>query len=79
MSNPLDLRVYTRLVATPACEITKEQFLAYERVRLQGKVNMLDLKNVCPLTGLEPADVKSIQQNFRMLSNKFNENWKGGK
>jgi len=79
MSKPLDLRAYTKLAATPANDITKEQFLAYERVRMQGKVNMLDLQNVCPLTDLKPADIKSIQQNFRMLSNKFNENWKGGK
>lgn len=76
MSKPIDLRHYTKLVPTPACEITKEQFLAYERIRLDGKTNMLDLANVCPLSGLEPADIKSIQQNYRMLANKFNENWR---
>lgn len=79
MSKPIDLRHYTKLVPTPVGDITRKQFLAYERVRISGKVNMLDLQNVCPATGLEPADIKAIQQNFRMLANKFNENWKGGK
>ena len=54
MSKAIDLRKYTKLVPTPAVDITKEQFFAYERTRMEGKVNMLDLDAVCPLTGLKP-------------------------
>ena len=79
MSKAIDLRHYTTLAPTPVSDITKEQFLAYERVRISGKVNMLDLQNVCPMTGLKPADIKAIQQNHAALINKFNESWKGGK
>ena len=43
MSKAIDLRKYTKLVPTPVAEITKEQFFAYERTRMEGKVNMLDL------------------------------------
>ncbi len=76
MSKAIDLRRYTKLVPTPASEITKEQFFAYERTRMEGKVNMLDLDVVCPLTGLKPNDIKAIQQNFHALNQKFNKSWK---
>lgn len=79
MSKAIDLRRYTKLVPTPAPEITKEQFFAYERTRMEGKVNMLDLDTVCPLTGLKPEDIKdikAIQQNFQVLNQKFNKSWK---
>lgn len=33
----IDLRRYTKLVPTPAPEITKEQFFAYERTRMESK------------------------------------------
>ena len=75
MSKAIDLRKYTKLVPTPVAEITKEQFFAYERTRMEGKVNMLDLDAVCPLTGLKPEDIKSIQQNFQALNQKFNKVW----
>ena len=75
MSKAIDLRKYTKLVPTPASEITKEQFFAYERTRMEGKVNMLDLDAVCPLTGLKPEDIKTIQQNFQALNQKFNKVW----
>ena len=73
MSKAIDLRKYTKLVPTPVAEITKEQFFAYERTRMEGKVNMLDLYAVCPLTGLKPEDIKTIQQNFQVLNQKFNK------
>lgn len=76
MSKAIDLRRYTKLVPTPVAEITKEQFFAYERTRMEGKVSMLDLDAVCPLTGLKPEDIKTIQQNFRVLNQKFNKSWK---
>ena len=57
-------------------EITKEQFFVYERTRMEGKVTMLDLEAVCPLTGLKPEDIKAIQQNFQVLNQKFNKSWK---
>lgn len=76
MSKAIDLRRYTKLVPTPASEITKEQFFAYERTRMEGKVNMLDLDAACPLTGLKPKDIKAIQQNFQMLNQKFNKLWR---
>ena len=75
MSKAIDLRKYTKLVPTPASEITKEKFLAYERTRMEGKVNMLDLDVICPLTGLKPEDIKAIQQNFQVLNQKFNKVW----
>lgn len=75
MSKAIDLRKYTKLVPTPVAEITKEQFFAYERTRMKGKVNMLDLDTVCPLTGLKPEDIKAIQQNFQVLNQKFNKVW----
>ena len=75
MSKAIDLRKYTKLVPTPVAEITKEQFFAYERTRMEGKVNMLDLDAVCRLTGLKPEDIKSIQQNFQALNQKFNKVW----
>ena len=43
---------------------------------MEGKVNMLDLDAVCPLTGLKPGDIKAIQQNFQALNQKFNKSWK---
>lgn len=76
MSKAIDLRKYTKLVPTPVAEITKEQFFAYERTRMEGKVNMLDLDAVCPLAGLKPEDIKAIQQNFQVLNQKFNKVWK---
>lgn len=76
MSKAIDLRKYTKLIPTPAANITKEQFLAYERARMEGKVNMLNLDAVCPLTGLKPEDIKAIQQNFQMLNQKFNKSWR---
>ena len=75
MSKAIDLRKYTKLVPTPVAEITKEQFFAYERTRMEGKVNMLDLDAVCPLTGLKPEYIKAIQQNFQVLNQKFNKVW----
>lgn len=76
MSKVIDLRKYTKLVPTPVAEITKEQFSAYERTRMEGKVNMLDLDAVCPLAGLKPEDIKAIQQNFQVLNQKFSKVWK---
>lgn len=75
MSKAIDLRKYTKLTPTPVAEITKEQFFAYERTRMEGKVNMLDLDAVCPLTCLKPEDIKAIQQNFQVLNQKFNKVW----
>lgn len=75
MSNAIDLRKYTKLVPTPVAEITKEQFFAYERTRMEGKVSVLDLDAACPLTGLKPEDIKAIQQNFHALNQKFNRVW----
>lgn len=62
---------YVNIKPTSAEEITKEQFFAYERVRSEGRVNMLDISAVCFLADLKPEDVKAIQQNFKMLSQKF--------
>lgn len=76
MSKAIDLRKYTKLEPTPAVNITKEQFLTYERTRMEGKVNMLDLDAVCPLTGLKLEDIKAIQQNFQVLNQKFNKSWR---
>ena len=37
---------YVNIKPTPVAEITKEQFFAYERVRIEGRVNMLDIGTV---------------------------------
>lgn len=67
---------YVNIKPTPVAEITKEQFFAYERVRIEGRVNMYDISAVCFLTDLKPEDVKAIQQNFQILNQKFNRLWK---
>lgn len=73
MSKVLDLRSYTKLVPTPLNKITREQFKAYERIRIEGKTNMLDLQAVETLSNgiLIPSVLKAIQQNFKILQYKF--------
>jgi len=73
MSKALDLRNYTKLVPTPLNEITKEQFEVYERIHIEGKTNMLDLETVEILSDgiLVPSVLKAIQQNFRTLQFRF--------
>lgn len=70
---------FTKIYKTSANSSSRyyqKQFFAYERTRMEGKVNMLDLDAVCPLTGLKPEDIKAIQQNFQVLNQKFNKSWK---
>ena len=44
--------------------IFKEDFLAYEKIRLSGKTNMFDVRMVALLGGLEPLDVKDIMKHY---------------
>lgn len=66
-----DLRAYTKIIPVPAPDINREQFLAYERTKLSGKTNMLDIEKACKLSGLTPGELKSIIQNYQTLNYKF--------
>jgi hypothetical protein len=47
--------------------ITKEEFMAYEDVRLSGVTNMFDLVAVSRLTGLDRKKVIEIHRNYSEL------------
>jgi hypothetical protein len=52
-------------------EITKQEFLAYERVRQGGLTNMFDVRNVCNLSGLEKDKVFAIMKHYSELNKQF--------
>ena len=49
-----------------AATITKDQFLAYEKVRRSGKTNMLDVQKVLAIAGgkLTKLDCLEIMNNY---------------
>lgn len=51
--------------------ITKQQFLAYETVRLSGVTNMFDTRVVTKLSELSEAQVLTIMKNYTALKNKY--------
>lgn len=54
-------------------EITKEQFLKFEKLRNKGIINMADIHNGALLIN-EPEEVyKTILLNFSYLKHKFNK------
>jgi len=53
------------------CTITKEQFMAVEKVRRSGKTNMFDLPMVCKLSNLEQDVVLEIFHHYSELTEKF--------
>lgn len=52
-------------------EVTKEQFLAYERLRVSGRINMLDIVNGCIITGLPENVYEQCIFNYGDLSQKY--------
>ena len=52
-------------------DITKEEFLAYERVRESGVTNMFGVKTVEQLSGLSKSEIMDIMQNYGELKEKY--------
>lgn len=52
-------------------KITKEQFEAYEEVRLSGVTNMLDTRRVSRLSNLGLMTINIIMKNYGKLEEKF--------
>jgi len=48
-------------------EITKEQFLAYEKVKESGKTNMFDVGKVKELSGLKREKIIDIMTGYEKL------------
>jgi hypothetical protein len=51
--------------------VTKEQFFAYENVRLSGATNMFDIRKVQELSGLESEVILSIMKHYSRLAKKY--------
>ncbi len=52
-------------------EITKEQFLLYERVRVSGVTNMFAINVVEHLTGLNREEILDIIKNYSAYATKY--------
>jgi hypothetical protein len=52
-------------------EITKEEFQAYEDVRVSGETNMFDTRMVEFLSGLDRDTIKDIMKNYSSLKEKY--------
>ena len=52
-------------------DVTKEQFLAYERLRVSGRINMLDIVNGSIITGLPENIYEACIFNYGDLSQKY--------
>ena len=53
-------------------KITKAQFNRYEGCRLSGATNMMDLRNVTALTGLDKNQCIAIMEQYNELDKKYN-------
>ena len=51
--------------------ITKQEFLAYEGVRVSGITNMFNIKLVCKISGLNREQCSEIMRNYIKLYNKY--------
>ena len=51
----------------PETTITKEQYKAYEKVRVSGKTNMFDVKTVTMLSGLDRPTIMQIMKDYEEL------------
>lgn len=54
-------------------EITKEMFMAYEKVRQSGKTNMFDVRLVSVFSGLSKDEIRTIMQDYSNLKKKYME------
>jgi len=52
-------------------DITKKQFIAYEKVRQSGVTNMFDVSTVCALSDLTREEVLLIMKNYTKLNKKY--------
>jgi hypothetical protein len=52
-------------------EITKEEYEAYEKVRISGVTNMFAVTTVCKLSGLEKDKVMAIMNQYEELMEKY--------
>ena len=52
-------------------EITKEQFEAYVDVQMSGVTNMMDVRTVSELSGLEKEEIMTIMKNYGKLKEKY--------
>ena len=52
-------------------EITKEKFIAYEKVRQSGVTNMWNVELVCKLSGLTRQECLEIMKNYSELNKAF--------
>ena len=55
-------------------EITKVQFNRYVGVQLSGVTNMMDVKTVSQLSGLDKEQIITIMKNYSELKEKYNKN-----
>jgi len=54
-------------------KITQEQFEAYVDVQESGVTNMMDVKTVGQLSGLEREQIMTIMTNYGQLKDKYDE------
>lgn len=52
---------------TERIPVTKDEFLAYEAVRLSGATNMFMVNVVCDLSGLERGQVLYVMEHYAEL------------
>jgi hypothetical protein len=55
----------------PTEQITKEQFLAYEKVRASGVTNMWHVRLVSDLSGLTESECLDIMKHYSEYANKY--------
>ena len=53
--------------------VTKEEFLAYHRVKEAGVIPLYEFQNIKQATGLNPIVLMTIMDNYNELSRKFIE------
>ena len=70
----LPLIFYYANIANNMENITKEQFEAFEKVRLSGETNMFDFRMVAKLGKIRQKTVKKIITNYLRLKFKFKGN-----
>ena len=51
--------------------ITKDQFEAYVDVQMSGITNMMDVRTVSELSGLEKEEIITIMKNYGELKEKY--------
>ncbi|MCK4260108.1 MAG: hypothetical protein KAX49_14105 [Halanaerobiales bacterium] len=51
--------------------ITKEEFIKYEKVRMSGVTNMMDVEIVSSLTSLDEEKIIEIINDYKSLSKQY--------